>query len=114
MAGTLVPPWFEAPTPTNEEQNIVSMLWGFSLGVGLWSGFKGSQQSMASWQRTHRVNTYVLLIWTEWMASMIIGVVSWCYLTSLINPSFEYFFLLRECCYEYEILDKELMINVSW
>ncbi|KAK1573660.1 uncharacterized protein LY79DRAFT_525442 [Colletotrichum navitas] len=113
MAGTLVPPWFEAPTSTNEEQNIVSMLWGFTLGVGLWSGVKGYQQSMASWKRTHRVNTYIWLIWTEWMASMIIGIVSWCYLTSLINPSFEYFFLLRECCHNDKLFDKKLITNIS-
>ncbi|KAK2058724.1 hypothetical protein LY76DRAFT_47973 [Colletotrichum caudatum] len=94
MAGTLVPPWFEASTPTNDEQNIASMLWGFTLGVGLWSGVRGYRQSMASWKRTHRVNTYVWLLWMEWTASMIIGIVSWCYLTSLIKPSFEYFFLL--------------------
>ncbi|KAK1990439.1 hypothetical protein LX36DRAFT_716764 [Colletotrichum falcatum] len=94
MGGTLVPPWFEASTSTNEEQNVVSMFWGFTLGVGLWSGVKGYRQSMASWKRTHRVNAYIWLIWTEWMASMFIGIASWCYLTSLISPSFEYFFLL--------------------
>ncbi|KAK1965887.1 hypothetical protein LY78DRAFT_703376 [Colletotrichum sublineola] len=94
MTGTLVPPWFDASTPTNDEQNIASMFWGLTLGVGLWSGVKGYRQSIASWKRTHRVNAYIWLIWTEWMASMLIGIVSWCYLTSLIKPSFEYFFLL--------------------
>ncbi|KAK6209745.1 hypothetical protein QIS74_11329 [Colletotrichum tabaci] len=94
MAGTLVPPWYEASTPTNEEQNIASMFWGFTLGVGLWSGVKGYRQSKANWKRTHRINTYVWLIWAEWMASIVIGIVSWCYLTALIGPSFEYFFLL--------------------
>ncbi|OBR14437.1 hypothetical protein CH63R_03163 [Colletotrichum higginsianum IMI 349063] len=95
MAGTLVPPWYEASTPTNEEQNIASMFWGFTLGVGLWSGVKGYRQSKANWKRTHRINTYVWLIWAEWMASIVIGIVSWCYLTALIGPSFEYFFLLQ-------------------
>ncbi|KZL66321.1 hypothetical protein CT0861_04211 [Colletotrichum tofieldiae] len=94
MAGTLVPPWYEASTPTNEEQNVASMFWGFTLGVGLWSGVKGYRQSMASWKRTHRINTYVWLIWAEWMASIVIGIISWCYLTALIDPSFEYFFFL--------------------
>ncbi|GKT88735.1 hypothetical protein Ct61P_06585 [Colletotrichum tofieldiae] len=88
MAGTLVPPWYEASTPTNEEQNVASMFWGFTLGVGLWSGVKGYRQSMASWKRTHRINTYVWLIWAEWMASIVIGIISWCYLTALIDPRY--------------------------
>ncbi|OLN83289.1 hypothetical protein CCHL11_03028 [Colletotrichum chlorophyti] len=94
MAGTLVPPWYEAHTPSVGDMNIASMFWGFTLGVGLWSGVKGYRQSRASWKRTHRINTYVWLIWAEWFSSMAIGIVSWCYLTSIIQPSFEYFFFL--------------------
>ncbi|KAI3535679.1 hypothetical protein CSPX01_11203 [Colletotrichum filicis] len=94
MAGTLIPPWYVGSTPTNDEQNIASMFWGFTLGVGLWSGVKGYRQSRASWNRTHRVNIYIWLIWAEWIASIVIGIISWCYLTSIIDPSFEYFFFL--------------------
>ncbi|KAK1633508.1 hypothetical protein BDP81DRAFT_463251 [Colletotrichum phormii] len=94
MAGTLIPPWYVGSTPTNDEQNIASMFWGFTLGVGLWSGVKGYRQSRASWNRTHRVNVYIWLIWAEWIASIVIGIISWSYLTSIIDPSFEYFFFL--------------------
>ncbi|TDZ54470.1 hypothetical protein CTRI78_v006351 [Colletotrichum trifolii] len=94
MAGTLVPPWYEAHPPSVNDMNIASMFWGFTLGVGLWSGVKAYRQTMASWGRIHRVNAYVWLIWAEWFASMVIGIMSWCYLTGRIGTSFEYFFLL--------------------
>ncbi|UQC78780.1 uncharacterized protein CLUP02_04257 [Colletotrichum lupini] len=83
----ILPPWYVGSTPTNDEQNIASMFWGFTLGVGLWSGVKGYRQSRASWNRTHRVNIYIWLIWAEWIASIVIGIISWCYLTSIIDPS---------------------------
>ncbi|KAH0443612.1 hypothetical protein CcaCcLH18_00925 [Colletotrichum camelliae] len=94
MAGTLVPPWYEEHPPSINDMNIASMFWGFTLGVGLWSGVKGYRQTLASWRRIHRINTYVWLIWSEWIASMVIGIVSWCYLTGRIDASFEYFFFL--------------------
>ncbi|KAF4918888.1 hypothetical protein CGCVW01_v008446 [Colletotrichum viniferum] len=94
MAGTLVPPWYEEHPPSVNDMNIASMFWGFTLGVGLWSGVKGYRQSLASWRRIHRINTYVWLIWSEWIASMVIGIISWCYLTGRIGASFEYFFFL--------------------
>ncbi|KAK2742720.1 hypothetical protein CKAH01_18457 [Colletotrichum kahawae] len=96
MAGTLVPPWYEEHPPSINDMNIASMFWGFTLGVGLWSGVKGYRQTLASWRRIHRINTYVWLIWSEWIASMVIGIVSWCYLTGRIDASFEYFFFLRK------------------
>ncbi|KAF6784768.1 hypothetical protein CMUS01_16597 [Colletotrichum musicola] len=95
MAGTLVPPWYEEHPPSVNDTNIASMFWGFTLGVGLWSGVKGYRQTAASWRRIRRVNAYVWLVWAEWLASMVIGIISWCYLTGRIDTSFEYFFLLR-------------------
>ncbi|KAL0932107.1 uncharacterized protein CTRU02_213060 [Colletotrichum truncatum] len=94
MAGTLVPPWYEEHPPSVNDMNIASMFWGFTLGVGLWSGVKGYRQTMASWRRIHRINAYVWFIWAEWLASMVIGIVSWCYLTGKLETSFEYFFFL--------------------
>ncbi|KAF9872992.1 hypothetical protein CkaCkLH20_09502 [Colletotrichum karsti] len=94
MAGTLVPPWYEEHPPSINDMNVASMFWGFTLGVGLWSGVKGYRQTLASWKRIHRVNAYVWLIWAEWISSMVIGIISWCYLTGRIETSFEYFFLL--------------------
>ncbi|KAF6805486.1 hypothetical protein CSOJ01_09485 [Colletotrichum sojae] len=94
MAGTLVPPWYEEHPPSVNDTNIASMFWGFTLGVGLWSGVKGYRQTAASWRRIRRVNAYIWLVWAEWLASMVIGIISWCYLTGRIDTSFEYFFLL--------------------
>lgn len=88
MAGTLVPPWYEEHPPSVNDMNIASMFWGFTLGVGLWSGVKGYRQTLASWRRIHRINTYVWLIWSEWIASMVIGIISWCYLTGRIDARY--------------------------
>ncbi|CRK18261.1 hypothetical protein BN1723_006753 [Verticillium longisporum] len=92
--GTLVPPWYK-PSPLNrDEENIASILWGFTLGLGVWTGTKAIQQTMATLNRIHRVNAYIALIWAEWISCMIFGIIAWIFLRGWFGPSFEFFFFL--------------------
>ncbi|KAF3343667.1 hypothetical protein VD0002_g9779 [Verticillium dahliae] len=92
--GTLVPPWYK-PSPLNrDEENIASLLWGFTLGLGVWTGTKAIQQTMVTLKRIHRVNAYIALIWAQWISNMIMGIISWIFLRGWFGPSFEFFFFV--------------------
>ncbi|KAM0334545.1 hypothetical protein ACHAQA_001575 [Verticillium albo-atrum] len=92
--GTLVPPWYKPNPPNRDEENIASIFWGFTLGLGVWTGTKAIQQTMATLNKIHRVNAYIALIWAEWIACMIIGIISWIFLRGWFGPSFEFFFFV--------------------
>lgn len=84
--GTLVPPWYK-PSPLNrDEENIASLLWGFTLGLGVWTGTKAIQQTMVTLKRIHRVNAYIALIWAQWISNMIMGIISWIFLRGWFGP----------------------------
>ncbi|KAL9944686.1 hypothetical protein D7B24_001999 [Verticillium nonalfalfae] len=92
--GTLVPPWYKPNPPNRDEENIASIFWGFTLGLGVWTGTKAIQQTMATLNKIHRVNAYIALIWAEWISCMIIGIISWIFLRGWFGPSFEFFFFV--------------------
>ncbi|KAG7152646.1 hypothetical protein HYQ46_011325 [Verticillium longisporum] len=92
--GMLVPPWYKPNPPNRDEENIASIFWGFTLGLGVWTGTKAIQQTMATLNKIHRVNAYIALIWAEWISCMIIGIISWIFLRGWFGPSFEFFFFV--------------------
>ncbi|KAF4448056.1 hypothetical protein F53441_8487 [Fusarium austroafricanum] len=95
MAGFLVPDHFVNVRPNMTDQLVASIIWGFTMAVGIFSGQKAGKQTWEQWKRTKRVKAYVWMIWAEWLSSMIIGVLSWCFIRGYIAPSFWiYFFLL--------------------
>ncbi|KAM5356962.1 hypothetical protein ACJ41O_003608 [Fusarium nematophilum] len=92
--GILVPPWFVPETPSINDQNLASLLWGCSLGIGAWAASEAIIQSSKSWRRTGRINAYVAFIWAEWWSCLLISLICWLYMRGYIAPSFEYFFFV--------------------
>ncbi|KAF5022825.1 hypothetical protein F66182_5119 [Fusarium sp. NRRL 66182] len=88
MAGFLIPDHYIAVKPSYTDEQVASIIWGFTLAVGLFSGRKAGKQTWAQWKRSRRAKPYVLMIWAEWLASMIIGVLAWCFIRGIIPPRF--------------------------
>lgn len=94
MSGFLLPDHFELKKPSSNDMNIASIAWGFSLGVGIFTGAKGLKQTIKSWKRGTRTNIYLILLWLEWTSSTIMSTVTWLYLRQHIPPGFPIFFVI--------------------
>ncbi|KAF4981962.1 hypothetical protein FZEAL_2308 [Fusarium zealandicum] len=94
MGGLLLSDHYEFHKPSNTDMNIASIAWGFSLGVCIFTGAKGTKQTVKSWKRGTRTNIYLVLLWTEWFSSAVMSAVTWCYLRQYIAPGFPIFFVI--------------------
>lgn len=86
--GTLVPPWYKDTTPDTEESRMISITLGFTLGMGLWTANKAFTQTRASWKRHHRINAYIVLIWTEFAGCLVYNTIFWFFLNGHFGPRF--------------------------
>lgn len=87
MPGFLVSPNYVAPHSTRDDIVVASVVWGFSLAVSLFTASKAIKQTWRSYKRTHRFTGYIIMVWGEWISSTIIGILSWLFLYSIIEPS---------------------------
>ncbi|GJN69810.1 hypothetical protein PLICBS_003862 [Purpureocillium lilacinum] len=109
--GFLVPDSFEFVVPNDVDMNISSIFWGLSLGIAFFAAEQAGRQSLQSWRRTNKVTAYVAMIWVEWTASVVIGVLAWCYQRQYIPPSFQLFFITA-CFWSIQIqLLMQIIIN---
>ncbi|KAK7431556.1 hypothetical protein QQZ08_001774 [Neonectria magnoliae] len=92
MGGYLIPDTYVVVEPTLDDLLIASIIWGFTLATGLFSGTKVFKQSWSQWRRSRRIHAYVIMIWAEWLVSMVIGVISWVFIRGFIEPSFWIYF----------------------
>ncbi|KAH7137749.1 hypothetical protein EDB81DRAFT_844213 [Dactylonectria macrodidyma] len=86
--GFLVPDTYVVVEPSLNDLLIASIIWGFTLATGVFSGTKAFKQTWATWRRSHRLHAYAIMIWVEWTVSMVIGVLSWVFIRGFIQPSF--------------------------
>lgn len=86
MGGFLVPEWYHADPPSYNDISIISIVWGFSLGTGMFTASLAFKQSWKSWKRQKRITPYVAMIWAEWVSSVAIGIMSWTFLRGIIEP----------------------------
>ncbi|KAJ4003843.1 hypothetical protein NW752_011971 [Fusarium irregulare] len=86
MAGFLVPDRYQNVAPSTTDQLVASIIWGFTIAVGIFSAQKAGKQTWDQYKRTGRFRAYVWMIWAEWLASMIIGILSWCFIRGFIAP----------------------------
>jgi len=86
MPGTLVPPWYTTPELRRTDVILSSFLWGFTMSLAIFSATKGFRQTYRSWTRSHRMNAYIVMIWLEWVAGVVVAVVCWLYIMDLIPP----------------------------
>ncbi|KAM0551288.1 hypothetical protein ACHAPJ_008391 [Fusarium lateritium] len=94
MGGLLLSDHYVYHKPSTNDMNIASIAWGFSLGVSIFSGTKAARQTIKSWKRGTRTNIYLILLWTEWVASVLMSAITWCYLRQYIPPGFPVFFVV--------------------
>lgn len=85
---------FEHKIPSTNDMNIASIAWGFSLGVCIFTGAKGTRQTVKSWKRGRRTTTYLTLLWTEWASSTIMSALTWAHLRDYIKPGFPIYFVV--------------------
>ncbi|KAH8755423.1 hypothetical protein F5883DRAFT_504700 [Diaporthe sp. PMI_573] len=112
MSGFLIPPWYQAVAPDLNDLLIATIIWGFSIGCGLFSAFKAIRQSKSSWERSHRIRPYVVMIWAEWLSSMTMGVLAWVFLRGFLKPSFQLFFILV-CTWVIQVLMQIIINRIS-
>ncbi|KAH7160625.1 hypothetical protein EDB81DRAFT_320864 [Dactylonectria macrodidyma] len=94
MPGTLIPPWYAPDLPSCDDLTVVSVAWGFSLGLTAFGVIRASNQTLHQWRRTRRVTAYMIFIWLELVASTVIGGIGWGHVYGTIPPSFEFFFFM--------------------
>ncbi|KFA55134.1 hypothetical protein S40293_08675 [Stachybotrys chartarum IBT 40293] len=87
MPGTLIPPWFQRNEPNVDTLATASIIFGVSIGLAAAATIRTCRQTRKTWRRTHKVTTYVVLIWLELISSTIIAGVTWGYLRHHIEPS---------------------------
>ncbi|KAK3389800.1 hypothetical protein B0H63DRAFT_519034 [Podospora didyma] len=85
MTGSLLPPWFEEATPHENDILIATFFFGFTLSIAAFSFAKAFRQTYRSCSRSHRLSAYVVMIWLEWAACVIVGVISWLNLMGIIQ-----------------------------
>ncbi|KAK7948858.1 uncharacterized protein PG986_009744 [Apiospora aurea] len=94
MGGFLVPDTYVVQAPGTTDMNVASIIWGISLAAGVFTASKARKQTWGVYKRTGGFSSYIIMVWLSWLASSIIGVVSWLYLWGTIETSFWLFFFL--------------------
>ncbi|KAK8117982.1 uncharacterized protein PG998_006263 [Apiospora kogelbergensis] len=87
MAGFLIPERYQPHESSVDDLMIISIIWGITIAVGLFTASKAYKQSKAMYSRTRQLSAYTIMIWAEWTASMTIGVLCWCHIRGYIEPS---------------------------
>ncbi|KAH7371747.1 hypothetical protein BKA66DRAFT_514079 [Pyrenochaeta sp. MPI-SDFR-AT-0127] len=94
MTGFLVSPTYHVPAPAPDDMYIACIVWGFSIASSIFTAIKAIQQSRVSWKRSRRISPYIVMVWLEWLASVLMGIFCWFFLRGTIEPSFQLFFSL--------------------
>ncbi|KAH6645541.1 hypothetical protein BKA67DRAFT_527256 [Truncatella angustata] len=82
-----VPPWYVSESPAETDMNVCSIIWGFSLCSALFTATKAVRQSWSAYKKDRLLSTYLVLVWAEWSASVVISIISWLFLRETIPPS---------------------------
>ncbi|KAM5343544.1 hypothetical protein ACJ41O_012081 [Fusarium nematophilum] len=93
-SGFLVPDTYVLDAPGEADMNLLSIFWGLSIAVALFSAINASMQSRKMWMRMRRVTAYIVLVWSSWAANVIVAAVAWCFQRQIIKPSFQVYFVI--------------------
>lgn len=88
MAGFLIPDHYVVVPPSTTDQLVASIIWGFTLAIGIFSAQKAAKQTWEQYKRTGRARAYIWMVWAEWLSSMVIGILSWCFIRGYIAPRY--------------------------
>ncbi|KIY69091.1 hypothetical protein CYLTODRAFT_394302 [Cylindrobasidium torrendii FP15055 ss-10] len=73
---------------TDGDIALASMALGWTLGFGYFTALHCIRET----RRAGRANAYVILIWTELFACIVLAILTWLYLNKNIAPSFLFYF----------------------
>ncbi|KAM0232598.1 hypothetical protein ACHAPO_007755 [Fusarium lateritium] len=94
MAGFLIPPWYKSEKPGDLEINIVSIIFGCSLGATLFTASMAIQQTLLAYRRGRLFSAYIIMCWLDWIGCNVMGTVTYCWLRGIAPPSFWVFFFI--------------------
>ncbi|OBS22532.1 hypothetical protein FPOA_08869 [Fusarium poae] len=94
MAGFLIPPWYKSEKPGDLEINIVSIIFGCSLGATLFTASMAIQQTLSAYRRGRLFSAYIIMCWLDWIGCNVMGIVTYCWLRGIAPPSFWVFFFI--------------------
>ncbi|KAF5976833.1 glutathione s-transferase [Fusarium coicis] len=94
MAGFLIPPWYKSETPKDLEMNIVSLIFGFSMGASMFTAGMAIKQTMQAYQRQRLFSAYIIMCWLDWIGCNCMGIITYCWLRGFAPPSFWVFFFI--------------------
>ena len=86
MSGLWVSPNYNHAPTTADDLLVVTAICGFTLGCALFSASKAFEQTKAIWKRSRRITSYPVLIWAEWLSSLIISLLAWLHIKGIIMP----------------------------
>jgi hypothetical protein len=80
MGGFLIPPWYKDEIPQSLEINIVSIIFGFSMGASLFTLSMLIKQTSSAYKRGRYFSAYIAMCWLDWTG---------CNVTHLSSPLYE-------------------------
>jgi hypothetical protein len=95
MAGFLIPPWYKSEKPGDLEINIVSIIFGCSLGATLFTASMAIQQTLSAYRRGRLFSAYIIMCWLDWIGCNVMGIVTYCWLRGIAPPRFVSCFRFR-------------------
>lgn len=94
---TLLAPGFKNQPVTQDDMNIASLAWGFTLGFGFlttWTAIKQTRH-VSKRHGTSRLNSpYIWMIWLEISVCLSFSIICWLHLKGFIAPSFAFYFCI--------------------
>ncbi|EOD51396.1 hypothetical protein UCRNP2_1819 [Neofusicoccum parvum UCRNP2] len=97
MFTTLLSPHFELEPVTQDDMNLASLTWGFTLGFGLLTTWTAMKQTYSAYDRhgwRKLNNPYIWMIWLEIAVCLAFSIICWMYLRGAIPPSFAFYFCI--------------------
>lgn len=84
---SLIPAGFKEQVVTQDDMNIASLTWGFTLGFGFlttWTAVKQTRH-VAKLHGAARLNSpYIWMIWLEIIVCLVFSVICWLHLRGII------------------------------
>ncbi|KAF4503301.1 glutathione s-transferase [Fusarium agapanthi] len=94
MTGFLIPPWYKSELPKRLEENVVSVIFGFSMGASLFTAAMAIKQTMQAYRRQKLFSAYIIMCWLDWIGCNFMGLVTYLWLRGFAPPSFWVFFFI--------------------
>jgi hypothetical protein len=81
--GHFLGPDYHLEPPTLYDIRVASVTFGATLGVGLLTGWKATEQSLNVWRRG-KWSWYILMVWVLWTVCIVQGVLCWCLMDGVL------------------------------